>query len=101
MSEPDVLARANLERIVKLFGARLIGEVYVELAIGNYLYRIYGSHIYRLRKISGEYVPYGDTCYGPACHMPVAEVMATAILLLHHDPSIFDRWNNNRGTWYV
>jgi hypothetical protein len=32
--------------------------------------------------------------------MPTAEVIATVLLLLHHDPHIFHRWHDDQGTLY-
>lgn len=101
MNDADVSALANLTKIVQLFNAEINGKNCVDLIIGELRFSIYEDHIYRYRKSAVQFEQCGHTCYANSAAMPAAEKIATAMLLLHHDPSIFNRWANDQGNWYV
>ena len=88
------LALANLERIAKLYGAVMM-EQYVELVVDGLRFQVYPDNIY---KISNERIV--GTCYQSSRLMTPPEKIATAILLLHNDPTIFERWARQDGTFY-
>lgn len=94
MSE-DAQARAlrNLERVCKVTGAEFNqGLGCVVLKLKDAAFYIYPHEIHR--KIG---VRTSTTCYyiGSGTPVPFYEVMATAILLLRRDPTLFDKWRED------
>lgn len=81
-----IRARENLARVCKNLNARLLGpDGPVELTVGESTFRVEYAAVYRRRL-----VPVG-TCLRPV-GLPQAEEVASAVLLLHNDPTVFERW---------
>ena len=98
LTSPELLALENLKRIMLLYGAKLEGGR-VKVTLGNHVYAIEPGIIYRC-PLSGMVAHYeAATCYQTLESMPVFEKMATALLLLHHNPKIFNRWQRH-GIFY-
>lgn len=106
------LADDNLRRVCALVGASYspnhiafspVGNngypgPWVRLEVGDLVFYVVVGHVRCERK--------GGSCIGMTCYyswpaneigMPQAEVVASALLLLHHDPSIFTKWQLQDG----
>src|SRR5215831_12607053 len=79
-----------LRRVIALTGARKNGNNYF-LDVGTIRFQVWDRFIVRLRD-NGD--PEGEeTCFGPAFQsMPKAERIATALLQLHNNPGLFEKW---------
>lgn len=87
-----ITARENLERVCKLFGVKYQGGVF-DLKVGKQLFRLTKDNIFKVNDGGQEM---SGTCYQAAA-MPAEEKIASAILLLHNDPSVFNRWARQDG----
>jgi hypothetical protein len=83
-------ADTYLRRVIALTGARKNWNNYF-LDVGTIRFQVWDRFIVRLRD-NGD--PKGEeTCFGPAFQsMPKAERIATALLQLHNDPALFEKW---------
>lgn len=88
-------ADRNLAAVLKSTGAEYINGCCV-LRVGGIRFRIQPNEIIRIN----EQNQYEQTCY-QSMPMPRAEKMASAILLLKRDPSLFDKWKNYHGTPFL
>lgn len=83
------LAVANLERVARLVGASFTYDS-ATLQIGRYAYLIRPDEI--RRQLVDSMCPYQETCLRVRPDMPRPEKIASILLLLKNDPTIFDRW---------
>jgi len=95
--EANTKAKANLELVMKATGAKFREEGRdVIVPIGNYQFLVQNGFVYKFssdgsQEISGTCIHFSDTS------SPVPEFLASVILMLKHDPSIFDRWKSQDG----
>lgn len=83
-----IRARENLARVCKNLNAWLLGpDGPVELTVGESTFRVEYAAVYRRRLVPGG----SGTCLRPV-GLPQAEEVASAVLLLHNDPTVFERW---------
>lgn len=104
---PNEIAEENLRKLCGVTGASYspdhksyspVGNPeypgpWVSIVMGEYVYYILAGHI--RRETTRGFYGYSDaTCYYiyPNAPMPSAEVIASALLLLRNDPSIFSKW---------
>lgn len=110
--EVNKLADDNLRRVCALVGASYspdhasfspVGNPgypgpWARLEVADFIFYIVVGHVRCERK--GGYCV-GTTCYytwpAQAVMLPKAEMVASALLLLHHDPSIFRKWQLQDG----
>jgi hypothetical protein len=89
--EAETKARANLELVMKATGAKFHTDgqsVMVKIKKDEYF--VQNGYVYKYNCGIVE----DRTCihFAPGPTIPAPEFIATAILLLKHDPSIFSRW---------
>lgn len=84
-------ARSYLKRVLALTGATRQGFCYV-LDVGNARFHVREGCVERLPLRRGVRVTRGQTCFYPNHEMPAPEIIATALLQLKNNPSLFDRW---------
>jgi hypothetical protein len=85
-------AENYLRRIVALTGAAPLGNGYV-LDIGASRFHVREGRVGQLRDLNDPECPYKETCfYLPNKDMPRAEQVATALLQLANNPSLFEKW---------
>jgi hypothetical protein len=95
--EANTKAKANLELVMKATGAKFRDDKrHVIVPIGNYQFLVQNGFVYKFssdgsQEISGTCIHFSDTS------SPVPEFLASVILMLKHDPSIFDRWKSQDG----
>jgi hypothetical protein len=79
-----------LRRVLALTGAAQNGNSYF-LDVGTIRFQVWDRFIARLPDSDD---PKGEeTCFGPAFQsMPRAERIATALLQLHNNPGLFEKW---------
>jgi hypothetical protein len=100
-------AKINLARVVEAVGARLIDRVSYELKVQGWTFIVAPSTIIRMPRgmRRGQSCLTLCTCYRPREYedLPLhhEEVMASALLLLKHDPRIFLRWRKDRDRYYA
>lgn len=87
-----ITAQENLVRVCKLFGVKYQGGVF-DLKVGKQLFRLTKDNIFKVNDGGQEM---SGTCYQAAA-MPSEEKIASAILLLHNDPTVFSRWARQDG----
>lgn len=97
-------ARVNLGRVVKAVGARFTSDSSVFLEAGGFGFVVLPHSVYRMRKSNeeGTYFPERSTCIYTKSNadrggIPIAEIVASAVLLLHHNPNIFEAWCRQDG----
>jgi hypothetical protein len=79
-----------LRRVIALTGARKNGNNYF-LNVGTIRFQVWDRFIVRLPNSDDPKV--AETCFGPAFQsMPKAERIATALLQLHDNPGLFEKW---------
>ena len=92
-------AKAYLRRIAALTGATQTGSAYV-LDVGKMRFRVRDRHVSRLRDITDPGCALEETCFYPVhIGMPKAEEIATALLQLMNNPTLFDRWAAQSGAY--
>jgi len=90
-------AETYLRRIVTLTGATQMGNDYV-LDVGTTRFHVRDRYVRRLRDLTGPKSAYEETCFYPVHKgMPKAEEIATALLQLTNNPSLFDKWAVQNG----
>jgi hypothetical protein len=87
-------ARANLDRVVKLLGADGTDPMWIKLKVGRWRFVVGQRSVYR-------YPGGAATCYYPKEPMPFEEAIANALLLLHNNPRVFDKWCRRDGGFYI
>lgn len=95
-------AKENFVRVCKAIGANPDTHT---LQVGGTLFTVSPRNIVKRTPISEQITCYyvADQCrtfVGPhSVPLPAYEAMATAMLLLHNDPTIFDRWAKQDGAY--
>jgi hypothetical protein len=85
-------AENYLRRIIALTGAAPLGNGYV-LDIGATRFHVRAGRVGQLRDLNDPDCPYKETCfYLPNKDMPRAEQVASALLQLANNPSLFEKW---------
>lgn len=94
---PEITAKAqrNLDLVVQALGALRVGPYVFDLQVGSFVFRVSTNTCHKL-------TPNGcqldSTCL-QGMGLPPAELVASALLLLHNDPTIFDRWGSQTGAY--
>jgi hypothetical protein len=90
-------ARAYLLRILALTGATQVDNAYV-LNVGKVQFQIRDRFVRRLQNPKDLRAGFEETCfYLVHSGMPKAEEIATALLQLSNNPSLFDKWALQNG----
>lgn len=93
----------NLALVVQAVGAERIGTNWYGpylLKVKEYFFRVGHDSVYSSPEEDGdEDEDRMATCIQSG-GLPPAEVIATLLLLLKHDPELFERWRNDNGTYY-
>ena len=90
-------AKTYLRRVVALTGATQIEGGYA-LNVGTTKFQVRDKYVRRLRDATDPKWPYEETCFYPAYKaMPKAEQIATALMQLRNNPSLFDKWAAQRS----
>ena len=85
-------ATTYLRRIVALTGASQNGGTFV-LDVGTTRFYVRDRHVRRLRNVTDPTCEYEETCFNvPHTDMPTAEQIATVLLELTNNPTLFDGW---------
>ena len=92
--DPDNRAETYLRRIVKLTGAKQIGNHCV-LDVEKTRFYVHDSYVSRLRDVTNPKCGGESTCFYLQ-DMPAAERIATALLQLKNNPELFDGWLTKR-----
>lgn len=95
----DARNRADtyLHRIIALTGVTQMSDVYV-LDVGKTRFHVRKRYISRLKDTTDVKGAYEETCFYPVHKgMPSAEEIATALLQLANNPSLFDKWTVHRN----
>jgi hypothetical protein len=95
--EAQAKAKANLELVMKATGAKFREEGRdVIVPIGNYQFLVQNGYVYKFSSDGSQQI--SSTCiHFSDGSTPVPEFFASVILLLKHDPSIFDCWKRQDG----
>jgi hypothetical protein len=91
---PDVRnqAQSYLLRIVDLTNATEAGDGFL-LNVGTNTFHVRDRYVTRLRGGKDSKSRHEQTCFFiPKQAMPSAEQIATALLMLKNDPTLFDKW---------
>lgn len=102
ISAADEKAEKNLARVIKAVGGdvnvAISGTYVVDLKENDVTFRVTSSHIWLLvRDEAGNFCESASTCIQVSRRVPKAEIISTALLLLHHDPYIFKKWWRQDG----
>jgi hypothetical protein len=90
-------ARSYLLRVVALTNATEMGDGYL-LNVGTNTFHVRDRYVRRLRGVKDANSRYEETCFFvPNQGMPIAEQIATALLMLKNDPTLFDKWAVKNG----
>ncbi len=90
-------AKRYLRRIVALTGATQMDDAYV-LDVGKMRFHVRDRYVRRLRDMTDPECAYEETCFYPVHKgMPKAEEIATALLQLTNNPTLFDKWAVQNG----
>jgi hypothetical protein len=85
-------AQSYLLRIVALTNATEMGDGYL-LNVGTNTFHVRDRYVRRIQGGKDAKSRYQETCFFvPNQGMPSAELMATALLMLKNDPTLFDKW---------
>jgi len=94
---PKDRAKRYLRRIVALTGATQMGDAYV-LDVGKMRFHVRDRYVRRLRDLTDPGCAYEETCFYPVhISMPKAEEIASALLQLTNNPTLFDKWAVQNG----
>jgi hypothetical protein len=97
----DTVDRAEtyLRRIVALTDATRLGPYYV-LNVGKTRFEVHDCYVCRTPSvIDPTATPEGTCFYLSNQHMPAAEKIATALLQLKNNPTLFDKWAGQIGVF--
>jgi hypothetical protein len=97
----DIVDRAEsyLRRIVAVTGATRVGSYYV-LDVGKTRFEVHDSYVCQAPSaINPTATPRGTCFYLPNQHLPAEEKIATALLQLKNNPTLFDRWAGQTGVF--
>jgi hypothetical protein len=85
-------AQAYLLRVVALTNATEVDDGYL-LNVGANTFHVRDRYVRRLGGAKDNKSRYEQTCFFvPNQGMPSAEQIATVLLMLKHDPTLFDKW---------
>jgi hypothetical protein len=85
-------AQSYLLRIMALTNAIEMGDGYL-LSVGTNIFHVRDRYVRRIRGVEDAKCRYEETCFFvPNQGMPSAEEIATALLMLKNDPTLFDKW---------
>ena len=85
-------AQSYLLRIVALTNATEVGDGYL-LNVGTNTFLVRDRYVTRLRGGKDAKSRHEETCFFlPNQEMPSGERIATALLMLRNDPTLFDKW---------
>ena len=85
-------AQSYLQRIVALTNATEACDGYL-LNVGTNTFHVRDRYVARLRGGKDAESRHDQTCFFiPNKSMPSAELIATALLMLKNDPTLFDKW---------
>ncbi len=88
-------AERNLKMVAKALHAELhLGHYCADVKINGIEYRVSHSRIDRLDGRAG-------TCIQQHFDMPWEERIASTLLLLHYEPSLFDLWRMDPGKFFA
>jgi hypothetical protein len=90
-------AKRYLRRIAALTGATQTGNTYI-LDVGKMRFHVRDRYVSRLRDMTDPGCALEETCfYSVHKGMPKAEEIATALLQLMNNPTLFDKWAAQSG----
>jgi len=90
-------AEAFLQRILELTGATKVDGAYI-LNVGKVQFQLRDRFIRRVLNPKDPKSPYEETCFYLVHNgMPKVEEIATALLHLSNNPSLFDKWALQNG----
>jgi hypothetical protein len=90
-------AQSYLLRVVALTDATEMRDGYL-LNVGTNTFHVRDRYVRRLREVKDANSRYEETCFFvPNQGMPGAEQIATALLMLKNDPTLFDKWAVKNG----
>ena len=93
-------AQGYLLRVVVLTNAAEMGDGYL-LNVGTNTFHVRDRYVRRIRGVQDAKSRYEETCFFvPNQGMPSAEQIATALLMLKNDPTLFDKWAVKNGEWF-
>lgn len=96
-TEPKNRAKAYLHRVVALTGATETGNDYV-LDVGKARFHVRYRYVSRTKDPTDPKSAREETCFYPMLEgMPKVEEIATALLQLKNNPSLFDKWAVQNG----
>jgi hypothetical protein len=85
-------AQSYLLRVVALTNATEAVDGYI-LNVGTNTFHVHDRYVRRIRGGEDPKSRYVETCFFvPNQEMPSAELIATALLMLKNDPTLFDKW---------
>ena len=85
-------AQSYLLRVVALTNATEVGDGYL-LNVGTNTFHVRDRYVRRLRGGKDAKSRYEETCFFVSNQgLPSAEQIATALLMLKNDPTLFDKW---------
>jgi hypothetical protein len=85
-------AQSYLLRIVALTDATEVGDGYL-LNVGTNTFHVRDRYVRRIRGVKDAKSHHEQTCFFvPNQGLPSAEQIATALLMLKNDPTLFDKW---------
>jgi hypothetical protein len=85
-------AQSYLLRFVALTNATELGDGCL-LNVGTNAFHVRDRYVRRIRGVKDAKSRYEETCFFvPNQGMPSAEQIATALLMLKNDPTLFDKW---------
>lgn len=85
-------AQSYLLRVVSLTNATEMGDGYL-LNVGTNTFHVRDRYVRRTRGVKDAKCRDEETCFFvPNQGMPIAEQIATALLMLNNDPTLFDKW---------
>ncbi len=91
--ENEHRAQSYLLRVVALTNAIEVGDGCYRLYAGTSTFRVRDRYVTRLREGKDAKSCYERTCFFvPNQEMLSAEQIATALLMLKNDPTLFDKW---------
>jgi hypothetical protein len=85
-------AQSYLLRVVALTNATEFGDGYL-LNVGTNTFHVRDRYVRHIRGVKDGKSRYEETCFFvPNQGLPSAEQIATALLMLKNDPTLFDKW---------
>jgi hypothetical protein len=93
-------AQGYLKRIVALTNATQFDDGYL-LNVGTNRFHVHDRYVRRLQGAKDPTIRFEQTCFFvPNQRLPRAEQIATALLMLKNDPTLFNKWTVKNGESY-